>query len=479
MKLTELLNGVKFQGQIAETEIRNLEFDSRKIGRGDVFVATKGTVVDGHAFIEKAVEQGAAAVVCEELPSANFPNCQIIKVADSTDALGVMAANLFGNPSRELTLVGVTGTNGKTTIATLLYHLVRRLGAKAGLLSTVCNFVNDKKIEATHTTPNALELNRLLREMVESGCRFAFMECSSHAIEQRRIAGLEFDGAIFTNLTRDHLDYHLTVANYLKAKKRFFDDLPKTAFALTNIDDKNGEVMLQNCRARKFNYSCQRLADFKTKILEKSFEGMLLEMNGVEVMLPFVGRFNAANLTAVFGAATLLGFEKQEILTALSALKAVSGRFEAVRMTGGFTAIVDYAHTPDALKNVLETISEILCGGGNIITVVGCGGNRDKGKRPIMAQTAATLSTKIVLTSDNPRKENPEEILSEMVAGLDENQKKSALKITDRREAIKTACALAKPGDVVLVAGKGHENYQIIGEEKFHFDDKEELLKLC
>ncbi len=374
-------------------------------------------------------------------------------------------------------MVGVTGTNGKTTIATLLYKLFRELGYGAGLLSTVCNYVNDDAVEATHTTPDALELNALLARMVEAGCKYAFMEVSSHAVEQRRIAGLEFDGAVFTNLTRDHIDYHLTFENYLKAKKRFFDDLDGNAFALTNADDKNGMVMLQNSRAKKFSYSLRSMADFKTKILDDGFEGMLLDMNNREVHVSFIGKFNASNLTAVYGAAVLLGQDELEVLRIISSLKSVSGRFDTLYSPTGYAAIVDYAHTPDALNNVISTINEILKGNGRLITVVGCGGNRDKGKRPMMAREAVDGSWKAILTSDNPRNEEPMDILNDMLAGLDPSQKAKSLTIADRREAIKTACSLAQKGDVVLVAGKGHEDYQIIQGVKHHFDDKEEVRK--
>lgn len=476
MNLSDILRGVNVtEALFADVAIKNICFDSRKVSQGDVFVATCGTAVDGHDFIAKAVEQGAVAVVCETLPENRTEGVVYVQTADSAEALGVMASNFYGRPSQQLTLVGVTGTNGKTTIATLLYQLFRSLGYKVGLLSTVCNYVDDEAVESTHTTPDALELNALLARMVAAGCEYAFMECSSHAIDQRRIAGLRFRGGIFTNLTRDHMDYHKTVDNYLKAKKRFFDDLPRDAFALTNLDDKNGEVMLQNCAAQKKTYSIRTLADFKTRVLESSFEGMLLEMNGREISLPFVGRFNASNLTAVFGAAVLLGFDEDEILCRLSALHAVSGRFETIVSPSGVTAIVDYAHTPDALANVLATINDVRLGKGTLITVVGCGGNRDKGKRPMMAREAVNASNRVILTSDNPRDEEPQAILDDMLAGLDDEQKRCVLVIADRREAIKTAAALAQRGDVILVAGKGHENYQIVKGVKHHFDDHEEV----
>lgn len=476
MKLEILLTGVAIQQQLgADVDVRNIQFDSRLVKSGDLFVATRGTATDGHDYINKAIEQGAVAVICETMPEDKPESVVFVQVASSNEALGLLAANFYGNPSHNLTLVGVTGTNGKTTIATLLYQLFRKLGYKVGLLSTVCNYVDGRAIEATHTTPDALHLNALLAEMVAAGCEYAFMEVSSHAVDQRRIAGLKFAGGIFTNITRDHIDYHKTFDNYLAAKKRFFDELPKEAFALTNIDDKNGMVMLQNCKATKQTYSVRSMANFKTRILENSFEGMLLDMNGHEVSLPFIGKFNAYNLTAVFGAGVLLGYTEQEILCHLSTLDAVSGRFETITSPTGFTAIVDYAHTPDALNNVLATINDIREGAGTLITVVGCGGNRDKGKRPMMAKEAVNGSDRVILTSDNPRFEDPQAILNDMLAGLDVIEKRKVLVISDRREAIKTACTLAQSGDVVLVAGKGHENYQIINGVKLHFDDHEEI----
>lgn len=461
----------------ANVLIASIEFDSRKITPGALFVATSGTATNGHQYIDTAIQAGAVAVVCEQLPSQLNPEVCYVKVTNSAIALGYLASAWYDFPSSKLTLVGVTGTNGKTTIATLLYELFRAMGHKTGLLSTVVNYIDTQAVEATHTTPDALSINRLMAEMVEAGCSYAFMEVSSHAVEQGRIAGLEFDGGIFTNLTRDHLDYHLTFENYLKAKKGFFDALPATAFALTNVDDKNGLVMLQNTAARKCTYSLRTMADFHTRILEHGFEGMLLDMNDKEVNVSFIGRFNAANLTAVYGAAMLLGADELEVLRVMSSLNSVSGRFETLRAPSGYTAIVDYAHTPDALVNVITTINQILQGSGRLITVVGCGGNRDKGKRPIMAREAVEGSWKAVLTSDNPRFENPQEILNDMLAGLDPVQKSKSITIVDRREAIKTACALAQPGDVVLVAGKGHEDYQIIQGVKHHFDDREEVKK--
>ena len=487
MLLSEIIKGVELVGVApADVEVKSIEFDSRKVVAGSMFVATRGTAVDGHDYIGKAIEAGASVVVCEEFDNAQctmhnaqlnekFNEVVIVRVKDSAEALGRMASNFYGRPSEQLTLVGVTGTNGKTTIATLLYQLHRTLGYKVGLLSTVCNYVDDKAIESTHTTPDAVALNALLAEMVEAGCQYAFMEVSSHSVDQRRIAGLKFAGGIFTNLTRDHIDYHKTFDNYLKAKKRFFDELPKGAFAIVNSDDKTGMVMLQNTKADKKTYSVRGLADFTTRILETSFDGMLLNVCGREVFMPFVGRFNAYNLLAVYGAAVLLGADAEEVLRILSISKAVSGRFESMKMAKGFTAIVDYAHTPDALTNVIDTINDVRGGSGRLITVVGCGGNRDKGKRPMMAREAVKGSDKVILTSDNPRHEDPQAILDDMIAGLDATEMRNVLVIVDRRQAIRTACQLAEAGDVVLVAGKGHENYQIIGDVKHHFDDREEL----
>jgi UDP-N-acetylmuramoyl-L-alanyl-D-glutamate--2,6-diaminopimelate ligase len=477
MLLSYILKNVNLlSGDFEDREIKKIEFDSRAVGRGDLFVATKGTATDGHDYIRSAVEKGAVAVVCETAPEETFNSgVPIIRVADSAEALGLMACNFYGNPSEKLTLIGVTGTNGKTTVATLLYRMFRELGYKAGLLSTVSNYVDGKAVPSTHTTPDALHLNELLADMVEVGCELAFMEVSSHSVAQKRICGLRFAGGIFTNLTRDHLDYHKTFESYLKAKKGFFDSLPKSAFAVTNRDDKNGMVVLQNTAAAKYTYSVKGMADFKTKILEDSFEGMLLEVDDVEVLMPFVGRFNAYNVTAVYAAAVLLGVDRREALRVLSGLKAVAGRFETLYAPTGYTAIVDYAHTPDALNNVLSTINEIRGGLGSLITVVGCGGNRDKGKRPIMAQEAVSASDRVILTSDNPRDEDPQSILNDMLEGIEITDRKKTLVIVDRREAIRTACALAVKGDVILVAGKGHEDYQIINGVKYHFDDKEEI----
>jgi len=480
MILEDILQSVLLQKTIGELEIdiTSIQFDSRKVEVGSVFVATRGTASDGHQYIALAIGKGAVAVVCEEIPAEINPNVTYVKVDNSADALGKMASAWYGFPSSKMILVGITGTNGKTTIATLLYQLFRVLGHKAGLLSTVCNYVNDLAVEATHTTPDALALNELLAQMVDAGCEYAFMEVSSHSVDQRRIAGLDFDGGVFTNITRDHIDYHLTFENYLKAKKQFFDELSADAFALTNADDKNGMVMLQNSKAKKYTYSLRTLADFKTRILEHGFEGMLLEMNDREVNVSFIGKFNASNLSAVFGTAVLLGQDELEVLRIISSLHSVSGRFETIHAPAGYTAIVDYAHTPDALTNVISTINQILEGNGRLITVVGCGGNRDKGKRPMMAREAVNGSWKAILTSDNPRFEEPQDILNDMLAGLDVVEKAKSLTIVDRREAIRTACALAQKGDVVLVAGKGHEDYQIVQGVKHHFDDKE-VVREC
>ena len=484
MLLSELLKAIKPIEVIGPTdkEISGIQFDSRKVGQGDLFVAQVGTAVDGHTFIDGCVAKGAGAVVLsdrkylpEEVESQKSKvesPCYIL-VENTDKALGLLASKWFGEPSKALTLVGVTGTNGKTTIATLLYKLVRAMGHKAGLLSTVVNYIEDEAVPATHTTPDAIELNGLLRRMVDAGCEYAFMEVSSHAIAQERIAGLDFDGALFTNLTRDHIDYHKTFDNYRDTKKRLFDGLKKSAFAVTNKDDKNGLVMTQNCKAAVHTYSTRSLADYKAQILEEGFEGMMLNINGKEVFVPLVGRFNVSNLLCIYGAALCLGFEEMEVLRVLSTLKPVNGRFETIRSPKGWTAIVDYAHTPDAVDNVIQTIREIKKDGAKLITVVGCGGNRDKGKRPMMAQIAKKGSEQLILTSDNPRDEEPADILNDMKAGLTEEELRSTLVIEDRAAAIQTACTLAQRGDVILVAGKGHEDYQIIKGVKHHFDDHE------
>ena len=452
--------------------------DSRRVVPGSLFVAVRGVAVDGHQYIASAIEKGAVAIVCEEFPEELADKATFIVVKDSAYALGMLLSRSYGDPSQKLKLVGVTGTNGKTTIATVLYELFCRLGYKVGLLSTVCNYIDGEAIPTDHTTPDPITLHALIARMVEAGCTYAFMEVSSHSIDQRRISGLDFDGGIFTNLTRDHLDYHKTVENYLKAKKKFFDELPAKAFALTNVDDKSGMVMLQNTKAKKLTYSLRTLADFKGRILESHFEGTDLLINDKEVTVRFVGRFNAYNLLAVYGAAVSLGADPDEVLVALSAMHPVSGRFETIHSPEGFTAIVDYAHTPDALTNVLNSIHEVLEGKGRIITVVGAGGNRDKGKRPLMAKEAARLSDQMILTSDNPRFEEPDAIIQDMVAGLTKADLERTLCITDRAQAIKTATMLAKRGDVILVAGKGHEDYQEVKGVKHHFDDREQLRKL-
>ncbi len=477
MKLQELISVLAPISVIGNTDvdITNIQFDSRKVTQGSLFVATVGTAVDGHDFIPNAIEAGAVAVVAQEgkVPPQGGMKGGLIIVADSAEALGLLACQFYGQPSRKLTLVGVTGTNGKTTIATLLYKLTRAMGYKTGLLSTVCNYIDDQAVPATHTTPDALALNALLADMVSAGCEYAFMEVSSHAIAQHRIAGLQFRGGIFTNLTRDHIDFHKTFDNYRDTKKHFFDCLPKGTFAVTNKDDKNGLVMTQNTKADVRTYSTRALADYRAQILEEGFEGMLLSINNTEVNVPLVGRFNVSNLLAIYGAALCLGFEKDEVLRILSMLTPVNGRFETIRSPKGWTAIVDYAHTPDALENVLNTINEIRKKDAQLITVMGCGGNRDKGKRPMMAKIAKAGSTQVILTSDNPRHEDPQAILNDMLEGLTPEERLSTLVIIDRQAAIQTACTLARKNDVILVAGKGHEDYQIIGDTKHHFDDHE------
>ena len=481
MKLTELIKNIKPTAVIGnpEIEITGVNIDSRRIADGHLFVAMKGTQVDGHKFIPKAIEMGAGAILCEDVPTQEVAQgITIVQVPSSEDAVGPVATQFYGDPSRKLKLIGVTGTNGKTTIATLLYNMFRKMGHKCGLLSTVCNYIDGEPIPASHTTPDPIELNQLLARMVEAGCEYVFMECSSHAIAQKRIGGLQFAGGLFTNLTRDHLDYHKTFENYRDAKKAFFDSLPKTAFAITNADDKNGMVMVQNCKAQVKTYSTRSMADFRARILECHFEGMYLEIDGHEVGVQFIGKFNVSNLLAVYGAAVMLGKRPEDILVVMSTLKSVSGRLDPIHSPEGFTAIVDYAHTPDALENVLNAIHEVLGGKGQVITVCGAGGNRDKGKRPLMAQEAVKQSDRVIITSDNPRFENPQDIINDMLAGLDQKQMKKVVCIVDRREAIRTACMLAQKGDVILVAGKGHEDYQEIEGVKHHFDDKEVLREI-
>ena len=477
MKLSELLSNIKTVETVGsmDVDITGINIDSRRIEPGNLFVAMRGTQVDGHQFIPKAVELGAAAVLCEEIPASAPAAVTFVKVRDCEDCVGQVATAYYGNPTSKLRLVGVTGTNGKTTVATLLYNMFRAMGHKCGLLSTVCNYIEGEAVLSTHTTPDPIELNKLLARMVEAGCEYAFMECSSHAIAQKRIGGLTFAGGIFTNLTRDHLDYHKTFENYRDAKKAFFDGLPKSAFAITNADDKNGMVMTQNTKAAVKTYSTRSMADFTAHIIECHFEGMYLDIDNHEVGVQFIGKFNVSNLLAVYGAARMLGKQADDILVVMSTLKSVSGRLEPLRSPQGYTAIVDYAHTPDALENVLCAIHEVLNGKGRVITVCGAGGNRDKGKRPLMAQEAVKQSDRVIITSDNPRFEEPQDIINDMLAGLTPQQMKKVLSITDRREAIRTACMLAEKGDVILVAGKGHEDYQDVKGVKHHFDDKEEL----
>lgn len=475
MELRKLLKNIKpvaIKGDDG-VDITGVNINSRLIEKGHLFMAMKGTQVDGHRFIGNAVESGAVAVLCEDMPAEPAEGVTYVQVESTEDAVGKVATMFYGEPSKKLKLVGVTGTNGKTTIATLLYNMFTKLGHKCGLLSTVCNYIVDEKIPADHTTPDPIELNSLLARMVDAGCEYAFMECSSHAIAQKRIGGLHFAGGLFTNLTRDHLDYHKTFENYRDAKKAFFDELPKTAFVITNADDKNGMVMVQNTKAVVKTYSTRTMADFKGRLLECHFEGMYLEIDGREVGVQFIGKFNLSNLLAVYGAAVMLGQKPEDILLVLSTLHSVNGRLEPIRSPEGFTAIVDYAHTPDALKNVLNAIHEVLNGRGNVITVCGAGGNRDKGKRPLMAQEAVAQSDRVIITSDNPRFEEPQDIINDMLAGLNAQQMKKVISIADRREAIRTACMMANKGDVVLIAGKGHEDYQEIKGVKHHFDDHE------
>lgn len=484
MKLKDVLRKVKPLETIGsmETEITDVQIDSRKVKKGSLFIAERGTQTDGHVFIPAAVKNGAAAVVCETMPEEIDGNTVFVRLESTEAAAGPIATQFYGDPSRKLKLVGVTGTNGKTTIATLLYNMFRKFGYKCGLCSTVCNYIDGEAVPADHTTPDPVTLNYLLGRMADAGCQYAFMEVSSHSIAQKRIGGLVFAGGIFTNLTRDHLDYHKTFENYRDAKKAFFDGLPKTAFAITNGDDKNGMIMVQNTAATVKTYSTRSMADFRARILEMSFEGMLLEIDGREVSVPFVGKFNVSNLLAVYGAARMLGREAMEILTTLSTLHSVAGRFETLRSPSGYTAIVDYAHTPDALVNVLSAIHEVLKESrsleSKVITVCGAGGNRDKGKRPLMAAEAANRSDRVVITSDNPRFEDPQAIINDMTAGLTAAQSRKVVTIADRREAIKAACMMADKGDVILIAGKGHEDYQEISGVKHHFDDREEVRKV-
>ena len=481
MKLKDIINDIHVVTTVGDTniDICDVDIDSRKVGPGHLFVAIKGTQTDGHQYIGKAVEQGAAAILCEEMPGELHDGVCYVQVASTEQAVGPVATVFQGDPSSKLKLVGVTGTNGKTTIATLLYNMFRGFGFKCGLLSTVCNYIEGEPVPASHTTPDPIELNRLLGRMVAAGCQYVFMECSSHAIAQQRIGGLKFAGGIFTNLTRDHLDYHKTVENYRDAKKAFFDMLPKGSFAITNADDKNGMYMVQNTKAQVKTYSVRAMADFRARIVECHFEGMYLEINGKEVGVQFIGKFNVSNLLAVYGAAVMLGQKPEDVLVMLSTLKSVAGRLEPIHSPEGYTAVVDYAHTPDALENVLKAIHEVLDGkNGQIITVCGAGGNRDKGKRPLMAQEAVKQSDRVIITSDNPRFEEPQDIINDMLAGLDAKQMKKVVTIVDRREAIRTACMMAQQGDVILIAGKGHEDYQEIKGVKHHFDDREVVREI-
>jgi UDP-N-acetylmuramoyl-L-alanyl-D-glutamate--2,6-diaminopimelate ligase len=477
--LKELLCDITAIEIIGKTDIwiENISFNSKDIPENTLFVAIRGTRFDGHNFISDAVKRGAIAVICETLP-INFENITYLKVPDSGWALGQIASNFFDNPSSKLKLVGITGTNGKTTIASLLYSMFRKLGYKTGLLSTICNRINDKIIPSTHTTPDQFVLNKLLKNMVDEGCEFCFMEVSSHAVHQNRIAGLSFVGGIFTNITHDHLDYHKTFENYIIAKKAFFDHLPENAFALSNIDDKNGNVMLQNSKAKKYSYGLLALADFKTRILETNFGGMCLKINEQEIWSNLTGKFNAYNVTAIYAATILLGQKENDALTVLSSLEAVEGRFESLTDKNNVVAIIDYAHTPDAINKVLSTIDALRNRNKKIITVIGAGGDRDKTKRPEMARIAVQQSDKVILTSDNPRSEDPSTIIEEMEKGVPTPFTTKVLKITDRTEAIKTAYALAQPGDIILIAGKGHEKYQEIKGIKYPFDDKQIIKEL-
>ncbi|MFO7574034.1 MAG: UDP-N-acetylmuramoyl-L-alanyl-D-glutamate--2,6-diaminopimelate ligase [Bacteroidales bacterium] len=473
--LTEGIEVVKITGD-SELVVTAVTSDSRRAGPGVLFVAVRGTKTDGHLFIEAAISAGSPAVVCEKAPAKGFPGITTVMVADSAEALGCIASAFYGNPSASLRLTGVTGTNGKTTIATLLYMTFMSLGYKCGLLSTVCNYVHERKSEATHTTPDPVAINSIMASMVDEGCEYVFMEVSSHAIDQKRIAGLRFSGGIFTNLTHDHLDYHKTFDNYLAVKKRFFDKLGRGAFALVNADDRNGKVMIQNCRAAVHTYSLSGLAEYRAQVVELRLDGMGMKIGGKELWTSLIGDFNASNILAVYAAARLLGAGEDEALTAISRLTSVPGRLEVVRSPGGITGVVDYAHTPDALRNVTDTINRIRQGATKLITVVGAGGDRDRTKRPLMAVIAAKASDTVILTSDNPRTEDPETILDEMESGLDTVLRRKSIRISDRRSAIRTAARMASTGDIVLVAGKGHETYQEIKGVRHHFDDREELM---
>lgn len=481
-KLKDILYKVTIEAVHGSTDlpIEKIEFDSRKVSNNDVFVAIKGSLSDGHQFIDKAISLGASVVVCEDLPATLLENITYVKVQNSNQALSFLAANYYNNPSQKLKLIGITGTNGKTTIASLLYQMFKKAGYKVGLLSTVKIMVDETEYKATHTTPDSLTINQYLDEMVEVGCEFCFMEVSSHGIHQKRTESLQFEGGVFTNLSHDHLDYHDTFAEYRDVKKSFFDNLPKSAFAITNVDDKNGVVMLQNTVARKRTYALKTYADFKAQVLENQLSGLVLKINNDEVWTKLIGSFNAYNLLAIYGVALELGIESNEALRLLSELESVSGRFQFIISESKITAIVDYAHTPDALENVLKTIEDIRTKNEQLITIVGCGGDRDKTKRPIMANIAASLSDKAIFTADNPRTENPQTIIEEMEAGVEGQNFKKTISILDRKQAIKTACQMANPGDIILIAGKGHETYQEINGVRHDFDDMQivqELLK--
>jgi UDP-N-acetylmuramoyl-L-alanyl-D-glutamate--2,6-diaminopimelate ligase len=481
MKLSKLLEKCKVISLRGDenVEVLSITSDSRTVDKGFLFIAVEGIFTDGHSYLGKAIEQDVAVVVYDKpLIDEYFSRVTYVQVENSADALTQIASEWYGNPSEELKLVGVTGTNGKTTIATLLYNMFRTLGYPAGLISTVGNYVDGEFFATTHTTPDSITINSYLRKMVDAGCEYAFMEVSSHAIHQKRVSCLKFVGGVFTNLTQDHLDYHKNMLDYRDVKKSFFDNLPSDSFALTNSDDRNGAVMLQNTKARKYSYSLKGMADFKARVFEKHFDGSDIEINGKDLTVLFVGLFNVYNLLAVYGTGVLLGLNEDEVLRTLSILKPVTGRFQTIRSPKDITAIIDYAHTPDALTNVLSAVNEVLGDDGKLITVVGCGGNRDRTKRPLMAREAVQLSDRVVFTSDNPRFEEPMDILQDMLDGLSEEQRSIVLTIVDRREAIKTACALAQPNDVVLIAGKGHEDYQEVKGVKHHFDDKEEVEKI-
>ena len=478
--LKDILYKVSLEKVVGNTAVafRELQFDSRKVGLDDVFIAIKGTQSDGHQFIKKAINQGALAVVCQQMPKEIINGITYLQVQDSQQALAIMASHFYGNPSRELQLLGVTGTNGKTTIATLLYTLFTSAGYKVGLLSTIKVIIGATERSATHTTPDSLAINKYLRQMVDAGVAYCFMEVSSHGIDQKRTEGLHFSGGIFTNLSHDHLDYHTSFKQYRDVKKSFFDGLPKTAFALTNADDKNGPVMLQNTKARKYTYALKTIADYKAQILENQLQGLLLKINNQELWVKLIGNFNAYNLLAIYATAEQLGLEELEILQLLSTLESVDGRFQYLVSEGKITAIIDYAHTPDALKNVLETINTIRSGNEQLITVVGCGGDRDVEKRPKMGAIAAQLSTKVIFTSDNPRSENPDTIIQHIEAGVPPQHYKKTIAISDRKQAIKTACQMANEHDIILVAGKGHETYQEIQGVRSEFDDRKTISEL-